>query len=108
MAKNLPTRKYPVVFTAAVGSPFTLTSTWAKVATTTAATNGLRLAPTGAAIDAGTLDIEWTAVAAGAPAPTETIAERILAGEDFTSGLPIGDVYARSVTGQQLIVKVGA
>src|SRR5690606_30689109 len=35
----------PTTFTEVDGSPFTLTSSWTKVATTTSATRGLRIAP---------------------------------------------------------------
>jgi hypothetical protein len=31
----------------------------------------------------------------------------VLGGEDFDSGVPLGDVYLRSPTGQTAIVRVG-
>ena len=90
-------------FTQVVDSPFTLTVAWQKVCTTTAATLGLRL---GVPPNPSAYDIEWAAVAAVAAAPTSAIGEGVLAGEDFASGLPIGDIYCKSASGQQLIVMV--
>jgi hypothetical protein len=102
---RLLTRRSPLVYTLASGSPFTLTSTWAKVVTTTTATAGLRIAPISTAT---AFDIEWTSVTAGAGAPTLTYGEPIMGGEDFASGLPVGDIYLRSATGQVATVKTGA
>lgn len=97
--------KSPISYGPVVGSPFTLTSAWQKVATTTAATKALILAPI---VGASAYDIEWVSVAAGAAAPTDTYGEGVLAGEDFsTRPAPIGDIYLKSATGQLAIVKVG-
>lgn len=90
-------------FPQVAGSPFTLTASWQKVCTTTAATLGLRL---GIPPNPSAYDIEWASVPAGAAAPTDAIGEAVMAGEDFASGLPIGDIFARSATLQKLIVKV--
>lgn len=95
----------PLVYTEVTGSPFTLTSSWAKVATTTGATSGLRIA---SIAGASTYDIEWCAVPAGATAPSLTYGEPIQGGEDFIGGLPIGDVYLKSASGQKATVKTGA
>lgn len=93
----------PKDFTQVVGSPFILTASWQKVCTTTAATLGLRL---GIPPTPTTYDVEWISAAAGAIAPTDVNGEGVLAGEDFQGGLPLGDIYCKSVTGQKLIVKV--
>lgn len=77
-----------------------LTATYQKVATTTSATAALRMS---CACNASAYDIEFTVVAAGAAAPTAT-GQALLAGEDFPTGIPIGDIYARSATLQKLIV----
>lgn len=77
-----------------------LTSTYQKVATTTAATKSLRMS---CACNATAYDIEYQVVAAGGAAPTTT-GQALLAGEDFLAGIPIGDIYARSATAQKLIV----
>jgi hypothetical protein len=74
------------------------------VATTTKTTKGLRISP---AVSASAYDIELTTVAAGAAAPTDAIGEPVLGGEDFASGLPVGDLYLKSASGQQAIVKIG-
>lgn len=94
----------PLTYSAVVGSPVTLTAAWQKVCTTTAATRGLRIAPL---VSATTFDIEWVSVPAGAAAPTDTVGEPAFAGEDFGAGLPIGDLYLKSATGQVAIVKLG-
>ncbi len=89
-----------------VGSPFTLTSAWVKVATTTADTKSLILS---SVVGAGSYDIEWVSVPAGASAPTDTYGEGIQAGEDFaTRAIPIGDIYLKSAAGNIAIVKTGA
>ena len=77
-----------------------LTSSYQKVATTTAATKMLRMS---AACNATAYDIEFQVVAAGAAAPS-TAGQALLAGDDFPQGFPIGDIYARSATAQKLIV----
>lgn len=100
----LSTFRPPLTYTQVAGSPFTLTSAWAKVATTTTATRGLRLAPIASA---SVYDIEWVSVTAGAAAPTDVYGEPVLGGEDFPAGLPIGDIYCKSASGQKLIVKTG-
>jgi hypothetical protein len=105
LAGGLVERKSPQTFSTAAGSPFVLTGAWVKVCTTTAATKGLRIAPIAPAT---TYDIEWVAVTAGAAAPADTYGEPIQGGEDFASGLPIGDVYLKSATGQTAIVRTGA
>ncbi len=94
-----------MTYTTASGSPFALTPAWQKVAATAAATRALRIAPIAGAT---TYDIEWVAVAAGASAPTDTYGEPVLGGEDFASGVPIGDIYLKSATGQTAIVRTGA
>lgn len=94
----------PVTFTTVSGSPFTLTSAWVKVVTTTSATKALHVSPIATA---SVYDIEWVAVTAGAGVPTDTFGEPILGGEDFSSGLPIGDIYLKSATGQVAIVRTG-
>lgn len=95
----------PLAFTQVAGSPFTLTSSWVKVATTTTATRGLRIAPVPSATD---FDIEWISVTADASAPTDTNGEPIFGGEDFAGGIPVGDIYLKSASGQIVIVKTGA
>ena len=95
----------PLAFTQLAGSPFTLTSSWVKVATTTTATRGLRIAPLASAT---AFDIEWTSVTAGASAPTDTNGEPVFGGEDFPNGIPVGDIYLKSASGQVAIVKTGA
>ena len=88
------------------GSPFTLTSAWQKVCTTSAGvTKALRMA---AIATAQTYDIEWVAVPAGSSAPTDTWGEPILAGEDFQSIFPIGDIYMKSASGQVAVVRVAS
>lgn len=77
-----------------------LTSSYQKVATTTAATKSLRMS---AACNATAYDIEYQVVTAGGAAPTTT-GQALLAGDDFLAGIPIGDIYARSATAQKLIV----
>jgi hypothetical protein len=94
----------PLAWVAAAGSPFTLTSSWTKVATTIAATRGLRITPTA---DAGGYDIEWVAVTAGAAAPTDTYGQPILGGDDFAGGMPLGDIYLKSASGQKAVVRTG-
>lgn len=99
--------KLPIAYAKVVGSPFTLTSAWVKVATTTVATRGLRISPVVSAVN---FDIEWVSVDANATAPTlitEPNGEGVLGGEEFISGLPLGDIYLKSVTGQVAIVKTG-
>jgi hypothetical protein len=100
-----PISRSPLTYTAVAGSPFTLTSAWQKVAATTSSTKGLRIAPLASTT---TYDIEWVAVPANAGAPTDTYGEPVLGGEDFAAGLPIGDIYLKSATGQVAIVKTGA
>ena len=78
-----------------------LTSSWAKVITTTTATKALRMS---AACNATIYDIEYTVVTAGGAAPTDTRGQALLAGDDFLAGIPVGDIYARSATGQTLII----
>lgn len=78
-----------------------LTASWALVTTTTTATKSLRMS---AACDASAYDIEYTVVAEGASAPTDTRGQALLAGEDFAAGIPVGDIYARSATLQRLII----
>lgn len=78
-----------------------LTATWALVKTTTTATKALRMS---AACNATVFDIEYTVVTAGASAPTDTRGQAVLAGEDFASGIPVGDIYARSATLQTLVI----
>jgi hypothetical protein len=78
-----------------------LTASWALVKTTTTATTALRMS---AACNATIFDIEYTVVAAGASAPTDTRGQALLAGEDFLAGIPVGDIYARSATLQTLII----
>jgi hypothetical protein len=78
-----------------------LTSSWAKVVTTTTSTKALRMS---AACNATVFDIEYTVTTAGAAAPTDTRGQALLAGEDFRAGIPVGDIYARSASGQTLIV----
>lgn len=96
----------PLTYTKVGGSPFTLAAgVWTKVATTDISTKGLRIAPIAST---SVYDIEWVSVAAGAAAPTDTYGEPILAGETFGDGLPIGDIYLRSASGQIAIVKTGA
>jgi hypothetical protein len=104
-AEVMTAARAPVGFSNAAGSPFTLTASWAKVATTTGATRGLRIAPLA---DAAVFDIEWVAVAAGAAAPSDTYGEPVLGGEDFASGIPLGDIYLKSASGQKAVVRVGA
>ena len=77
-----------------------LTATYQKVATTTSSTSALRMS---CACNASAYDIEFTVVAAGAAAPTAT-GQALLGGEDFATGIPIGDIYARSASLQKLIV----
>ncbi len=101
----LSTRRPALTFTTVAGSPFTLTAAWAKVATTTNATKGLHIAPIAAAT---VFDIEWAVVAANASAPTDTYGEPIQGGENFLDGIPIGDIYCKSTTGQIAIVRAGA
>lgn len=105
LGTTLTIARPPLTFANAAGSPFTLTAAWQKVATTTTATKGLRLA---ALASAATFDIEWAAVASGAAAPTDASGEPIMAGEDFAAGLPIGDIYLRSASGQKAVVRMGA
>ena len=94
----------PASFAPASGSPFTLTSSWTKVATTDSTTKVLRVGNIGTAT---IFDIEWVSVPAGATAPTDVNGEAILGGEDFLSGVPIGDIYLRSTSGQTAIVHLG-
>ena len=77
-----------------------LTATYQKVATTSAATKSLRMS---CASNATAYDIEYQVVVAGGAAPTAN-GMSLLAGEDFAVGIPIGDIYARSATNQRLIV----
>lgn len=95
---------WPVSYASALGSPFTLTPSWMKVATVDASTKALRLAPIAAAT---IYDIEWTVVPAGSAAPADPWGEPIQGGEDFASGLPTGDVYCKSASGQLAVVHVG-
>jgi hypothetical protein len=93
-----------VSYANAPGSPFTLSSAWTKVATTDATTKALRV---GNICTATIFDIEWASVPAGAAAPADANGEAVLGGEDFDSGVPLGDVYLRSPSGQTAIVRVG-
>ena len=93
-----------VSYANAAGSPFVLSSAWTKVASTDSTTKALRVSPIGTAT---IFDIEWVAVPAGSSAPTDANGEAVLGGEDFDSGIPIGDVYLRSPTGQTAVVRVG-
>jgi hypothetical protein len=104
LAGTLTAARPPLTYTRVFG-PAALTSAWQKVVTTTASTKGLRVAPLATAT---TFDIEWISVAAGASAPNDTYGEPVLGGEDFAAGLPIGDIYLKSATGQVAIVKTGA
>ena len=57
--------------------------------------------------DAAIFDIEWVAVTAGAAAPADTYGEPVLGGEDFAGGIPLGDIYLKSATGQKAVVRTG-
>jgi len=96
----------PITYTNVTGSPFTLVAnTWTKVATVTASTRALWISsiPT-----ATVYDIQWTVVPAGAAAPADTYGIGILAYENFQTGAPIGDIYIKSPTSNQVaVVKVG-
>lgn len=92
-------------FSQVAGSPFVLTAAWYKVCTTTFSTRGLRISP---AASATVFDIEWVSVRAGAAAPTDSIGEPIFGGDDFANGIPLGDIYLKSASGQSAIVKTGA
>lgn len=105
LAAMLAKQKGPLTFTQTAGSPFTLTSSWTKVATTTAATKGLIVAPS---VNASAFDIEWTSVTAGAAAPTDLYGVPVGYGETFADGLPIGDVYLKSATGMVATVRTGS
>ena len=98
-------QKGALTYALAAGSPFTLTSSWVKVVTTTAATKGLVVAPLAAAAN---FDIEWTSVTAGAAAPTDLYGVPVGYGDTFPDGLPIGDVYLKSATGMIATVRVGS
>ena len=93
-----------VSYANAPGSPFTLSSAWTKVATVDPTVKALRVAPIGTAT---IFDIEWVSVPAGTSAPTDANGQAVLGGEDFDGGIPIGDVYLRSASGQTAIVRVG-
>lgn len=95
----------PLTYTSVAGSPFTLTANWQKVVTTNKNTKGLRISPLASAT---TFDIEWISVAAGSTTPTDAVGEPIMGGEDFAGGVPIGDIYLKSASGQTAIVKIGA
>lgn len=99
------TYRPPLTYTKAAGTPFTLTSSWQKVVTTVPATRALRISPIATQT---AYDIEWVSVAAGAGIPTDAFGEPVLGGEDFAGGVPIGDIYLKSVSGQVAIVKTGA
>lgn len=105
LAAVLAKQKGPLIFTQTAGSPFTLTSSWTKVATTTAATKGLIVAPSA---NASAFDIEWTSVTAGAAAPSDLYGVPVGYGETFADGLPIGDVYLKSATGMVATVRTGS
>jgi hypothetical protein len=105
LASILAKQKGPLTFTLVAGSPFNLTSSWTKVATTTAATKGLIVAPSA---NASAFDIEWTSVTAGAAAPTDLYGVPVGYGETFADGLPIGDVYLKSATGMVATVRTGS
>lgn len=77
-----------------------LTGTYQKVVTTTTTTKALRMS---ANCSASAYDIEYQVVAAGAAAPT-TSGIALLAGDDFLAGIPVGDIYVRSLSLQKLIV----
>lgn len=94
----------PLVYSVAVGSPFTLVPTWTKVVTNTSATRALLISD----VTGSAYDIRWTMTTAGAAAPSEArVGQNVLAGETFPFGLPIGDVYLKSATGAQASVYVG-
>lgn len=96
--------RVPVPYVSVPGSPFTLSPGWQRVATTTSTTRALRVSPLAGAV---TYDIEWTSVSAGGDVPTEAHGEPIMGGEDFLGGIPLGDVYLKSATGQIAIVRAG-
>ena len=103
---SLLTVRRPLTFTKVFG-PVALTANWQKVATTTAATRGLRISPLATAT---TFDIEWVSVAEGATAPdltSDPTGEPVFGGEDFPAGIPIGDIYLKSASGQTVTVKTG-
>lgn len=93
-----------VTYATPAGSPFTLTSSWAKVATTTSATRSLRVGDA----TQGDYDIFWTVVTADGSAPSGSVLGLpVITGEDFAGGIPIGDVYLRSESGAQATVMTG-
>lgn len=96
--------RVPVSYASVPGSPFTLGPGWQRVATTSATTRALRVSPLAGAV---TYDIEWTSVPAGDDMPTDAHGEPIMGGEDFLGGIPLGDVYLKSATGQIAIVRIG-
>ena len=83
--------------------PFTLTSSWQKVLTVDENTLAVRMS---GASDSEYWDIEYTVVPEGDPIPTISNGLALLASEDFSGGIPVGDIYAKSVSGQTLIVWV--
>jgi len=83
--------------------PFVLTSSWQKVLTVDNGTLAVRMS---GASDSSYWDIEYTVVPEGDSAPTIANGLALLASEDFSGGIPIGDIYAKSVSGQTLIVWV--
>ncbi|PZR32301.1 hypothetical protein [Caulobacter segnis] len=94
----------PLTYSVAAGSPFTLTSAWTKVVTTTAATKALSISD----VTGGAYDVRWTTVAAGAAAPSSgEPGQNIGFQETFPFGVPIGDVYLRSASGAQASVYKG-
>lgn len=98
-ADPLPvTTALPVTYTENFNAA--LTGTYQKVVTTTTETKALRMS---ANCSASAYDIEYQVVAAGAAAPT-TSGVALLAGDDFLAGIPVGDIYVRSLSLQKLIV----
>jgi hypothetical protein len=93
-----------MVLAGVAGSPFTLSASWTKVCTVDSGTKGLRLAPSA---DAASYDIEWIAVTAGAAAPADAYGEPVFGGEDFHAGIPLGDIYLKSASGQKAVVMKG-
>lgn len=95
----------PITYTSVTGSPFTLVpNTWTKVATVTASTRALLIAPIASSTS---YLVQWTSVPAGAAAPTDTYGFPILAGENFLTGPPLGDVWIMSPNPDVVLVKVG-
>lgn len=95
----------PVTYTEVTGSPKGLAAGWSKAATITSACKSLLVSD----VTQGAYDIFWTVVPAGAAAPSASVkGVAILGGEDFRTGIPLGDLYLRSATGSTATVMVGA